>query len=118
MLLVKIHYRGISTKPGVSPDLCWPGSPPLPSLAQAAKMSKEKTTMSQPSAIARPAAGSPIAGWAEDPQGGLQLTGAEPPLTREEQDVQETVHRFAAQVMRPIGQQLDRMTPQEVIAES
>ena len=74
--------------------------------------------MSQPSAIARPAAGSPIAGWAEDPQGGLQLTGAEPPLTREEQDVQETVHRFAAQVMRPIGQQLDRMTPQEVIAES
>ena len=74
--------------------------------------------MSQPSAIARPAAGSPMTGWAEDPQGGLQLTGAEPPLTREEQDVQETVHRFAAQVMRPIGQQLDRMTPQEVIAES
>ncbi len=28
------------------------------------------------------------------------------------------VHRFAAQVMRLIGQQLDRMTPEEVIAES
>lgn len=43
--------------------------------------------MSQPTTIAKPAAGSPIAGWAEDPQGGLQLTGAEPLLTREEQDV-------------------------------
>ena len=74
--------------------------------------------MSQPTAIAKPAAGSPIAGWAEDPQGGQQLTGAEPPLTREEEDVLEIVHRFAAQVMRPIGQQLDRMTPEEVIAES
>src|SRR5260370_29689169 len=74
--------------------------------------------MSQPTAIAKPAAGSLIAGWAEDPQGGLQLTGAEPLLTREEQDLQERVHRFAAEVMRPIGQQLDRMTPEEVIAES
>ena len=74
--------------------------------------------MSQLTAIARPAVGSLIAGWAEDPQGGLQLTGAEPPLTREEQDVQERVHRFAAEVMRPIGQQLDRMTPEEVIAEN
>ncbi len=74
--------------------------------------------MSQLTAIARPAAGSPIAVWAEDPQGGLQLTGAEPPLTREEQEMQERVHRFATEVMRPIGQQLDRMTPEEVIAES
>src|SRR5437899_12938917 len=74
--------------------------------------------MSQPTAIGRPTVGSPIASWAEDPQGGLQLTGAEPPLTQEEQDVQERVHRFAAQVMRPIGQQLDRMTPEEVIAQS
>src|SRR6266700_2700009 len=74
--------------------------------------------MSQLTAIARPAAGSPIVVWAEDPQGGLQLTGAEPPLTREEQEVQAVVHRFAAEVMRPIGQQLDRMTPEEVIAES
>src|SRR6266540_1774381 len=73
--------------------------------------------MSQPTAIAKPADGSLIAGWAEDPKGGLQLTGAESALTREEQDVQERVHRFAAEVMRPIGQQLDRMTPEEVIAE-
>ena len=73
--------------------------------------------MSQSVAIARPAVGSLIANWAEDPQGGLQLTGAEAPLTREEQEMQERVHRFAAEVMRPIGQQLDRMTPEEVIAE-
>src|SRR3989442_8254170 len=118
MLLVKIHYRGISTKPGVSPDLCWPGSPPLPSLAQAAKMSKEKTTMSQPSAIARPAVGPGRAGGGGDPEGGRELPGGKPPLTREEQDVQERVHRFAAEVVRPIGQQLDRMTPEEVIAEN
>src|SRR6266516_7543548 len=74
--------------------------------------------MSQPTAIARPAFGSPILGWAEDPKGGLQLTGAEPLLTPEEREVQAVVHRFAAEVMRPIGQQLDRMTPEEVIAES
>src|SRR2546425_2132701 len=66
--------------------------------------------MSQSTAIARPAASSPIAGWAEDPQGGLQLTGAEPPLTREEQDVQEIVHRFAAQVLKGTGLQA---VPQE-----
>ncbi len=66
--------------------------------------------MSQPTAIAKPAAGSPIAGWAEDPQGGLQLTGAEPPLTREEQDVLELVHRFAAQVLKGTGLQA---VPQE-----
>jgi acyl-CoA dehydrogenase len=74
--------------------------------------------MSQSTAIARPAVGSPIAGWAEDPQGGLQLTGAEPSLRREEQELQESGHRFAAEVMRPSGQQLDRMTPEEVIAEN
>jgi acyl-CoA dehydrogenase len=74
--------------------------------------------MSQPTAIAKPTGGSLIAGWAEDPKGRLQLTGAEPPLTREEQYAQDRVHRFAAEVMRPIGQQLDRMTPEEVIAES
>src|SRR2546426_6596054 len=95
-------------KPGFV--LAWLPTTPIPTLAQAAKMSKEKTTMSQPSAIARPAAGSPIAGWAEDPQGGLQLTGAEPPLTREEQDVQEIVHRFAAQVLKGTGLQA---VPQE-----
>ncbi len=73
--------------------------------------------MSVLTAIAKPAAGSLVAAWADDPRGGLQLTGAESTLTSEERDVQERVHRFAAEVMRPIGQQLDRMTPEEVIAD-
>jgi acyl-CoA dehydrogenase len=66
--------------------------------------------------IARPADGSLIAGWDEDPRGVLQMTGAEAQLTEEEQDLLDKVHNFAAQVVRPVGQQLDRMTPEAVIA--
>lgn len=44
------------------------------------------------------------------------LTGFETPLTEEESAIQGTVHRFARDVMRPIGRELDRMTPEEVIA--
>jgi alkylation response protein AidB-like acyl-CoA dehydrogenase len=43
------------------------------------------------------------------------MTGAEAPLAKEEQDLLDGVHRFAAEVMRPIGERLDRMTPEEVI---
>jgi len=67
--------------------------------------------------IARPAEGSLIAGWQEDPRGTLQMTGAEPPLEKDEQDLLDGVHRFAAEVMRPIGEQLDRMTPEQVIGQ-
>ncbi|HTP74963.1 MAG TPA: acyl-CoA dehydrogenase family protein [Burkholderiaceae bacterium] len=42
--------------------------------------------------------------------------GAEPELSETSQMVQQTVHRYAEEVMRPIGIQLDRMTPEEVIA--
>src|ERR1700752_1723315 len=42
--------------------------------------------------------------------------GAEPELSEMSQMVQQTVHRFAEEVMRPIGIKLDRMTPEEVIA--
>ena len=39
-------------------------------------------------------------------------------LTDEERSVQETVHRFAEEVMRPAGAELDAMPdPQDVIAE-
>jgi acyl-CoA dehydrogenase len=72
--------------------------------------------MAQFASIARPAEGTLIAGWDEDPHGILRMTGAEAPLAKEEQDLLDGMHRFAAQVMRPIGEQLDRMTPQEVIA--
>ncbi|KVC24747.1 acyl-CoA dehydrogenase family protein [Burkholderia pseudomultivorans] len=44
------------------------------------------------------------------------LTGFETPLGEEESAIQHTVHRFARDVLRPIGRELDRMTPEEVIA--
>ncbi|WP_175758356.1 acyl-CoA dehydrogenase family protein [Burkholderia ambifaria] len=44
------------------------------------------------------------------------LTGFETPLSEEEGAIQHTVHRFARAVLRPIGRELDRMTPEEVIA--
>jgi len=71
----------------------------------------------QHASIARPAEGSLIAAWEEDPRGTLQMTGAEAPLVKEEQDLLDGVHRFAAEVMRPVGERLDRMTPEEVIAK-
>jgi acyl-CoA dehydrogenase len=42
--------------------------------------------------------------------------GAEPELSEMGQMVQQTVHRFAEEVMRPAGVKLDRMTPEEAIA--
>ncbi|BCQ28694.1 acyl-CoA/acyl-ACP dehydrogenase (plasmid) [Caballeronia sp. NK8] len=44
------------------------------------------------------------------------LTGFETPLGEEERAIQDTVHRFARDVLRPVGRELDRMTPEEVIA--
>jgi alkylation response protein AidB-like acyl-CoA dehydrogenase len=44
------------------------------------------------------------------------LTGFETPLTEEERAIQESVHRFAREVLRPAAQELDRMTPEQVIA--
>lgn len=38
-------------------------------------------------------------------------------LTETERAVQETAHRFAAEVMRPAGITLDKMTPEDAIAE-
>ena len=46
----------------------------------------------------------------------LPLSGLEAPLTEMEQMVQDNVHHFALNVMRPVGPVLDRMTPEEVIA--
>jgi acyl-CoA dehydrogenase len=42
--------------------------------------------------------------------------GAQPELSEMGQMVQQTVHRYSEEVMRPIGIKLDRMTPEEVIA--
>lgn len=47
----------------------------------------------------------------------LGLRGLEAGMTEEEQAIQDATHRFAEEVMRPIGKKLDGMTPEEVIAD-
>ena len=64
-----------------------------------------------------PAPGSKLDGWDDTPKDQLQLTGAEAPLGEEEQAILDTVHRFASEVMRPAGIELDRMTAEEVAAK-
>jgi alkylation response protein AidB-like acyl-CoA dehydrogenase len=42
-------------------------------------------------------------------------SGFEPPLTEEEAAIQESVHRFAKEVLRPLGRELDTLTAEQVI---
>jgi len=44
------------------------------------------------------------------------LSGFEPPMSEEETAVQGMVHRFAREVLRPLGATLDKMSAEEVIA--
>lgn len=44
------------------------------------------------------------------------MTGFETPLSEEEQAIQGSVHRFAKNVLRPVGRQLDKMSVEEAIA--
>ena len=44
------------------------------------------------------------------------LSGFETPLSEEEAAVQAGVHRFAKEVLRPLGAQLDKMSAEEVVA--
>lgn len=46
----------------------------------------------------------------------IGLTGFETPLTDIETAIQESVHKFARNVLRPIGQELDKMAAEKVIA--
>ena len=46
----------------------------------------------------------------------LPLSGLEEPLSEMEQFVQDTAHRFAAEVLRPIGTQVDAMSADDAIA--
>jgi alkylation response protein AidB-like acyl-CoA dehydrogenase len=57
-----------------------------------------------------------IADWSANPKVKLGPMGAEPPLTEMESGFLDTLWKFAREVMRPVGQQLDRMTPEEVVA--
>ncbi len=44
------------------------------------------------------------------------LTGFEAPLSEEEAAIQDVVHQFAKNVLRPLGRELDKMTAEEVCA--
>ena len=46
----------------------------------------------------------------------LPLSGLEPPLSEMEELVQDSCHRFAVEVLRPVGPVLDEMTPEETVA--
>ncbi|MES1943580.1 acyl-CoA dehydrogenase [Salinisphaera sp. PC39] len=61
--------------------------------------------------------GSPIHGWPAHPRARLGGFGIEPPLNDMERMFQQTLRKFALEVMRPIGQRLDRMSAARVIAE-
>ena len=43
----------------------------------------------------------------------LPLSGLEEPLTEMEQVVQDTAHRFAEEVLRPVGAQIDEMSAED-----
>ena len=47
----------------------------------------------------------------------LPMTGLEGPMTEEERALQESVHRFAEDVIRPAAAKLDRASAEEMIAE-
>lgn len=44
------------------------------------------------------------------------LTGFETPLSEEETAIQASVHRFAREVLRPLGAELDKMSADDVVA--
>lgn len=61
---------------------------------------------------------SPLVGplsWPAQPKVKLGLTGCEPALSETEQAFQQMAHAFARDVMRPVGEKLDRMTPEKII---
>jgi len=44
----------------------------------------------------------------------LPLSGTEPPLSEMERAVQDNVHRYAVEVMRPLGPVLDKLPAEKV----
>ena len=48
----------------------------------------------------------------------LPMCGLEEPLSEEERAVQDAVHRFAVEVMRPVAAHLDRITAEEMVGPS
>ncbi len=48
----------------------------------------------------------------------LGVRGLEADLSEQESAIQDSAHRFAQEVMRPIAEKLDRMAPEEAVAEN
>ncbi|MBT4521380.1 MAG: acyl-CoA dehydrogenase, partial [Halieaceae bacterium] len=46
----------------------------------------------------------------------MPLTTLDYDLSEDERQIRDTVHRFAAEVLRPAGQALDKLSPDQVIA--
>ncbi|MBU73320.1 MAG: acyl-CoA dehydrogenase [Spongiibacter sp.] len=55
--------------------------------------------------------------WPPVPSGGLTISGAESGLPEHIAEFQKTLRDFAVNVVRPIGEKLDKMTPEEVAAK-
>ena len=60
---------------------------------------------------------SPIYNWPANPKVKLGEFGIEPPLGDVQREFQQTLRKFAVEVMRPIGIKLDRMSAEDIIAE-
>ena len=59
----------------------------------------------------------PYTEWDANPKVLLGELGAQPPLPEVAEEFQSGLHQFAEQLIRPIGQRLDRLTADEVIAD-
>lgn len=59
----------------------------------------------------------PVYKWPAQPAAAIGEFGIEPPLDDVQREFQQTLRKFAVEVMRPIGQKLDRMSAEEIIAE-
>lgn len=66
--------------------------------------------------LGQPASDTRIAGWEDTPHPQLGPLGAECGLSDEERAIEQTLRRFAEQEMQPLGERLDRMSPEDVIA--
>ncbi|MCZ6666730.1 MAG: acyl-CoA dehydrogenase [Gammaproteobacteria bacterium] len=75
-----------------------------------AALAEELTKLGQPAPDVR------IAKWDETPKTKLGPFGAEPEWTEEEAAIVDTLTRFAENEMRPTGEILDKMSPEDVIA--
>lgn len=67
--------------------------------------------------ITDPSRNSPVHAWPAKPKARIGEFGIEPPLGDVQREFQQSMRRFAVEVMRPIGRKLDRMSGPEIIAD-